>query len=286
MPQTTIGFLSFAGGHLRWKFASIRILRQTKSSTCFESIQMYTEKKLDSIITPEIAQFIAANRKGYGLWIWKPIIVLDFLKKNPHCESILYLDAGCDFNYSRASRMRWEEYLYYLENFKAIIFQTPHLEKSYTTKRLVNRLRSDSTHLETGQIQAGTFFMTRDFALKFCEEWLAIMSEENFKWLKNLAEDRATCYFDNFIDYRYDQSIFSLLMKQQQVKTLQADQETDFSSSWKTGLRFPILTSRNRSIVPILKAGLVHRGLRRVERRVIRTYNTYNEYLLRRKSKK
>lgn len=127
--------------------------------------------------------------------------------------------------------------------------------------------------------------MSRDFALKFCEEWLAVMSEENFKWLKNEVEDESAEYYENYIDYRYDQSIFSLLMKQQQVKILQANLDTDFAPSWKAGLDYPILSSRNRSIVPVLQVGLVHRGLRRVERKVIRTYNTYKQYKEDRKPK-
>ncbi len=278
MSQPSVGFVSFAGGHLRWKLARVRLLRQVKASSYFESIEVYSEKRLDEIISPEIANFISANRLGYGLWIWKPIVVLDFLKRNPSCTLILYLDAGCDFNYSISSRKRWEEYLLLLQQFGAVVFQTPHSELSYTSKKLVTRLRSELSHLQSGQIHAGTFLMTRDFALNFCEEWLAIMSENNFGWLRNEVEDESVDFYDDYIDYRYDQSVFSLLMKQNKAVNILQDDETDFAQSWKAGINFPILTSRNRSIVPILKQGLIHRALRRVERRVIKTYNSINEY--------
>lgn len=286
MPQTSIGFVSFAGGHLRWKFASIRILRQIKASARFDSMEMYTEKKLHDIISPEIAQFISAHPKGYGLWIWKPIVVLDFLRRNPRCESILYLDAGCDFNGSESSRKRWEEYLSHLRHFNAVIFQTPHPEKSYTSAQLVTLLRSDLAHLECGQYHAGAFLMERSFAIKFCTDWLEVMSKENFKYLTDSVEGETIGIHEIHSDYRYDQSIFSLLLKKKSNIKILEDRETDFSPTWKIGLNYPVLTSRNRSIVPVLKEGLVHRGLRRVERRVIRTYNSYNEYLTRRKSKK
>ena len=283
MSQPSIGFVSFAGGHLRWKFARVRLMRQVKASKCFDSIEIYTEKRLNEIVSPEIANFISANRLGYGLWIWKPIVVLDFLKRNPMCNSILYLDAGCDFNYSRSSRKRWNEYLFFLQQSGSVIFQTPHAEVSYTSKKLVTRLQSDLSHLQSGQFQAGTFLMTRDFAQNFCMDWLAIMSEKDFELLSNDVEDDSLDLYGDHIDYRYDQSIFSLMMKQKQdIKTLK-DNETDFAPSWKAGLNYPILTSRNRSIVPVLKVGLVHRAIRRVERRVIRTYNSYSEYNRKRK---
>lgn len=285
MPQTSIGFVSFAGGHLRWKFASIRILHQIKASARFNSMEMYTEKKLHDIISPEIAQFISAYPKGYGLWIWKPIVVLDFLERHPKCDSILYLDAGCDFNGSESSRKRWEEYLTYLRYFNAVVFQTPHLEKSYTSPQLVNHLRSDFAHLETGQYHAGAFLMERSFAIQFCTEWLEIMSTESFKYLMDNVEGQSIGYYDIDSDYRYDQSIFSLLLKEKRDIKILEDRETDFSPSWKTGLNYPVLTSRNRSIVPVLQVGLVHRGLRRVERKVIRTYNTYKQYTEDRKPK-
>ena len=278
MSQPCIGFVSFAGGHLRWKFAKARLLRQVKVSKRFHSVEIYTEKKLHEIISPEIAKFISDNHFGYGLWIWKPIVVLDFLKRNPLCDSILYLDAGCDFNYSKLSRKRWHKYLGYLRHFDALIFQTPHVEESYSSVELVTRLRSKLSHMQSGQIHAGAFLMTRSFAEDFCNEWLDVMSEDRFKLLKNEIIGESVNLFDTHIDYRYDQSIFSLLVKQKlRVKILQ-DEETDFAPTWKAGLYFPILTSRNRSIIPILKEGLIHRALRRIERRVIRTYNSFNEY--------
>ncbi len=278
MTQPSIGFVSFAGGHLRWKFAKVRILRQIKVSKCFDSIEMYSEKKLNRIVSPEFAEFICANRLGFGLWIWKPIIILDFLKNHPTCELILYLDAGCDFNYSNSSKGRWEDYLSYLDFAGAVVFQTPHAEESYTRKQLVKRLGAVPEHVQSGQIQAGTFFMTRSFALKFCTEWLEVMIEDEFRLLKNERDNEASDFYESYVDYRYDQSIFSLMMKQRQVKMLQSDKETDFAPLWKQGANFPILSSRNRSIVPVLRTGYIDRAIRRIERRIIRTYNSVDSH--------
>ena len=275
MPSQPIGFVSFAGGHLKWRFARIRIYRQIKKSQYFRSIDIYSEKKLHGLVDPLIAKFIQENHLGYGLWIWKPIIILDFLGKNPMCESILYLDAGCDFNPSEMSKPKWDEYISYLGDFNAIVFQTNHLEESYTSKQLIEKLHAESIDVNTGQIQAGTFFMTRKFAEEFCEEWLELMIDDDFMLLKNIKDNRNFKPYGSFIDYRYDQSVFSIMMKKRpDVKFLKAYLETEFAPDWKSGSSYPILSSRNRSIVPILKNRLIHRGIRRIERRVIRTYNS------------
>jgi hypothetical protein len=242
---------------------------------------MYSEKKLNQIISPEIEEFISAHRLGYGLWIWKPIVILDFLEKNPRCEAVLYLDAGCDFNSSDSAVRKWNEYLSHLKDYNAVVFQTIYPEESYTKKQLVKTIGNKNSDITTGQIQAGAFLMNRKYAIDFCKIWLDYMSGNNFKLLKNEENDSDSELYENYIDYRYDQSIFSLLVKRgQNVKILQASLESEFAPNWKTGLQFPILTSRNRSIVPVLQTGLVHRILRRLERRLIRTYNTFNQYSL------
>lgn len=278
MPPQSIGFVSFAGGDLRWKLARIRLDRQIRSSRYFNSIRIYSTRKLHKLIDPHMAEFILANRLGYGLWIWKPIVILDFLERNPKSSSILYLDAGCDFNPSNSSKAKWDEYLSYLQNFEAIVFQTTHKEESYTSKQLVKELDIEPINVISGQIQAGSFFMTRNFAEDFCRKWLNVMTCDDFFFLKNEKNSNDFEPYDSYIDYRYDQSVFSLMMKKcENIKILQVDQETEFAPDWKSGRKHPILTSRNRSIVPVLKTRLIHRGLRRIERRVVKTYGLIHE---------
>jgi hypothetical protein len=279
MSQRSIGFVSFAGGHLRWRFAKVRLNQQIKQSGYFRSAEIYSEEKLNLLVSRQVRELIADNRLGHGLWIWKPVVVMDFLEKNPTCDSILYLDAGCDFNSSDSSKRKWGEYVSDLDEYDSIIFQNDHAEEKYTSKKLVKRLSADIKDIKSGQIEAGAFFMNRIFAQKFCREWFEIMLEDDFGFLKNDKGSNSTDFYECHIDYRYDQSIFSLMMKQQQgVKILQADQETDFAPYWNEGWKYPILRSRNRSIVPVLRTGLIARVIRRIERRVIRTYNSVNSY--------
>ena len=285
MPSQPIGFVSFAGGHLKWRLARFRINHQVKISKRFDSIGIYDEKKLDGIVNLHVAEFIRGNFLGYGLWIWKPIIILDFFEKNPTCQLILYLDAGCDFNSSDTSRSKWNTYLSLLGNYGAIVFQTPFCEQSYTSKPLVEKLQSNAEDLRSGQIHAGAFFMTRSFAIDFCRDWLNLMSQENFCLLEYQKTEKRSNFYETFIDYRYDQSVFSLMMKKRRNVRILSDRETDFAPFWSAGIDFPILTSRNRSIVPVLKTGFTHRGFRKIERRLIRTYNSLNARKTRNKLK-
>ena len=78
------------------------------------------------------------------------------------------------------------------------------------------------------------------------DEWLALIleSEENFNLLESPGGE-----IPGFIEHRYDQSIFSLVCKNNGIKPMML-RPTPGMGSWKTLLRAvfqPIWTSRNRT---------------------------------------
>jgi hypothetical protein len=260
-----MGFVSFWGGDLRWKLASKRILQQAFSSNQFSNIEIYDRKSLGDLCEPEVLEFIDNNRKGFGYWIWKAPIIIDFINKNPEIDLICYADCGCEFNSSRPALSRWLTYTKELETSDALFFETDCVEREWITRELVQRMDITSVELEQNQIAATAFLMKRDFALDFCQRWYQLMKESNFEFLGSSYDLKNQDV--SFKDSRWDQSIFSIMAKRSlNVKTLKTTEENFFAGNWAKGYEFPILTTRNPSRFSIYRVGRIWRVLRLIEK--------------------
>lgn len=92
--------ISFAGPGLVWRATSKRFLREARHTGLFERVKVYTERDFfqsgTSLSTTE-RDLISEFPKGYGLWIWKPIIIQSHLEILETEELLLYCDVGSSF---------------------------------------------------------------------------------------------------------------------------------------------------------------------------------------------
>ena len=242
-----IGLVTFASGDPIWRLASLRLRKQAKSTKRFTTIKVYTRHSVSKLADPSDLRFINSCSKGHGLWLWKPIIILDFLKKNPEIDIILYLDAGCEIRSNDKALEVLDHYFGLLADFQAVVFSMQHTEKLWSKKILVDELLPSPEILDSGQILGGIHLMRREFSLDFCNEWIRIMKMQDYRFLKSDLELETL----NFKAHRHDQSIFSILIKQREnIKILESENEVYFSPSWKTGEGKPLWTSRKKSLVP------------------------------------
>lgn len=250
-----IGFVSFAGGDLLWRNSLRRIRSQALKSGLFEEVSTYTPKDLERITNPADLIFIKTNSRGFGYWLWKPLIVLDFLSSNPDIDSILYADAGCDLNINPGSIDNWKRYLNILSTSEGIFFRMELIERSWTKQEVFDAFPEWEKHRDSEQLLGGVFFMNREFALNFCTKWLEIMRQDSYSLLNDNFDK--SIQDPAFRQPRHDQSILSLLAKnQKEVLILDSLQEMYFEPNWTLGLNHPIWTSRTKSIVPKYKSGL------------------------------
>lgn len=267
-----IGLVSFWGGDAKWKFASKRILQQASSSNQFSVIEIYNRKSLGGFCDPKVLDFIDNNEKGFGYWIWKAPIILDFINRNPEIDLICYADCGCEFNFGRSALPRWYEYIKELEHSEALFFETDCVEREWVTLELVQRLEINSCELAQDQIAATVFLMKRDFALVFCQKWYEIMKESDFEYLRSSYDPKNQDV--SFRDSRWDQSIFSILAKRSvNVKILKTVEENFFAGNWAKGKDFPILTARNPSQFSIYRTGQILSALRLFEKILGKLYS-------------
>jgi hypothetical protein len=78
-----IGIVYFADGSIVNKVAAWRLYLQIYRSRIVTTIGAYNLSRINHKLTSEDKKFISKHRnnRGYGYWLWKPLIILDFLEK-------------------------------------------------------------------------------------------------------------------------------------------------------------------------------------------------------------
>jgi hypothetical protein len=259
------GAITFWGGELRWKLASLRLEKQLNSSGHFHEVKAYSPAELETLCDNKTKTFIRENPKGYGYWIWKPILILDFIKNYPDIEVILYMDSGCEFISNPNSDITWHDYLDKFGKFDAVFFANDLKEYSWTKQELFEYLSVSADEKLTDQLVGGTFLMTRKFALDFCHKWLEVMQADNFLYANDEVNHLKQSV--GFREHRYDQSALSILAKRESnVCILRGNEEIYFPKNWQNALHKPIWTSRNGSYFPTMKQSLFPRFARKLEK--------------------
>jgi hypothetical protein len=275
MTSQNIGLITFAGGDPIWRLAAKRLGIQSRK---YENISVYREYNKRSMLrmcSNNEIKHINEFRRGFGLWFWKPRIIIDFLESHPEIDVVIYLDAGCEINSNNRAKTKFDDYLNELNQFNAIVFEMELQEKYWSKSLLVDYLKSKNSDLESGQLVGGAHFMNRDFALSFCQNWRRTIEHENFILLIDSENSQEIA---DFREHRHDQSIFSLLMKQQKnISVHNNSEEIYFTNFVKDGKEWPIWTARNKSFVSLKNKnilGSIFRLLERVLSKIYRTIRT------------
>lgn len=236
-PLSMIVFVTF--GDEKYAPALRRIEREAKDSGFFDRIRIRRPSNLGRAFWRKHGRFVAANRRGYGNWIWKPWIILEELAACRPGEVLVYADAGCTIN--AKGRERFEEYLKLLDKSAAGVlgFQMPFEERCYTKGDAFGAL--DAWHLKsTGQIMATVMLWRRSSeAMALAAEWLKLAEHYD------LISDSPSIVPNDpaFVAHRRDQSLFSLLAKLRGATLI--EDETCFVN-WDEADAFPFWATRRR----------------------------------------
>ena len=123
-------------------------------------------------------------------------------------DILLYLDGGCEIDHKKKDKIKL-----YMEKTKTNLLigtTTPHLEKCWCKKDLINLIQPEDNSLNTYQRQAGAIMiLVNPITRKFVNEW------ESYTYnYHNLNDAPSKDKNDEcFREHRHDQSIFSLLVK-------------------------------------------------------------------------
>ena len=236
-----------------------RLSDEARKGGVFQSTEVMTDLRLQKEQPTFFSSFIKfqnslldGGKIGLGRWAWKPFIVSEKLKKIPEGELLLYIDAGCHFNWNLNSTHRFLQYCNEAKKFGFLAMQLyPNeggtgdlFEHNFNSIDNRERIEPSEEAWTSCQVQATLMFLKNDQTIRnFVDEWLSLASESNFTRLDETKIQKKDKFFKA---YRWDQSIFSLLCKKYRLNYI--FDETWWGEDWHTfGKNYPIWAMRHRS---------------------------------------
>lgn len=205
-----IHFVTFADGDIKIIAAGKRLIAQADDSKIFTKTSSCSKKYLENVLDQNILEFISPENRGYGYWIWKPLILSKLLTTEvEENEIVVYTDSGTELNINIISKIRFRKLIRQTESQPILAFNTKEPEYKFTKQKCINLLK-DQSKAETFQVEATTVLIRNcEESRNFINEWIAIATSDNFSFIDDSRGDE--CY--GFVDHRHDQSIFSILFK-------------------------------------------------------------------------
>ena len=256
--------VSFGSPNL--KLTVKRFLKQGNDINYFDKIIVFSINDLDISDKKKLAKLLQnkKNKKGYGFWFWKPLIIKKLLKKINNNDIVNYVDLGCHIN--PRGKKRLDYYIKKLNKSKKgmLCFQYKKLPKLNNTKFKYQNIyeykytKADLFHYfdvfdkkditQSAQYWAGNIILKKNtFTKKFIDSWLNVFIER-FDLVDDTKSKNKN--FKNFVKNKSDQSIFSLLCKINKVNTLSA-YECEWiyykkKRYWGHTLKSPIIAKRDK----------------------------------------
>jgi hypothetical protein len=184
---------------------------------------------------------INESTKGFGFWIWKSYITNQLLSKINHGDILVYADGGCSIN--PEGRKRFYEYIEMLHksHISNLSFQMNYPERQYTKGDVFKYFEATDNEKikDTGQLVGGIFLLKKDNnSENLIQKWFSTCHMH-----RSLIDDSVSKEKNDFefVAHRHDQSIFSILRKQEGSIIL--GDETNFSN-WDENRHYPIHARR------------------------------------------
>ena len=220
--------ISFADKRL-WR--SLRRLdKQAKSMAFFDKQFLFDESDLESFgpVLDSIRHLLSPEVRGFGYWIWKPLVILKAMEQMGEGDLAIYVDAGCHLNAAGVARL--SDYFAAVESSPEGIvgFQNNppsdflvwdgrplplYPDCQWAKGDLLDffEVRENPAITQTPIFGAGVILLRKcEAAVEFLWTWFSIMSEHI-----NLVDDSPseTPNHPWFIENRHDQSVFSIMAK-------------------------------------------------------------------------
>jgi len=238
MASSELTFVSFGSDAFYRKLArnTLKQLREIYPGATYKTygVSDLNCGKPNSECSPStIKQYAALHPRGYGYWRWKPCVIATALANQNDGGVVVYVDGRCSIPKEPVS---WISDFLTLKSSDLVAWQTNYLERVWTTTDLLSKfgIGSESPEALSGQF-AATFFGIRNSRLtrSFVNNWETFLIEN-----ASLCRDdhpRLTNSHD-FIENRYDQSSFSLLLKRRE-ELLSLMTLTDFDVMFSPSMR-------------------------------------------------
>jgi hypothetical protein len=217
----SIFFLTFANTN----FMKLdRIIEQARNFDIFDKIFGLTEYDIIDFVQKH-KEFIHQHRQGYGLWIWKPKIILDTLDKMKEDDILLYCDAGMYLNPN--GKKRFKEYLTYLKNNSILTFSTSseYIAQCFVKNDAIMDYYPEFNNELNITTYAGAMFIKKNnLSINFIKDWLKLCETYNY-----LDRSLSINYpeFNYFFGNDCDNGLFNLCLSKHKISATIYPDETN-----------------------------------------------------------
>ena len=175
----------------------------------FNQVLEFKPEDLDNDFLQKNKKSLKYKDKGFGNYFWKPYIINKALKKVKEGDYLMYADSGSVFLKSITPLIKHTNNV----GKKIMCFQLPLIEQQWTKRDAFLLMNSDSQYFTNSCQIMGGFIL-----IKKCKKSIEFLN--NFQKLsldsRILSDDSNILGEENypeFIEHRHDQSILSLLSK-------------------------------------------------------------------------
>lgn len=225
-PGTTKSvFLTFGDGGRRYRLAAERLVKSAQKSGFFTSVislDLADIQRFSGVHRADKDFIISNSSRGFGYWLWKPLLINEFIRLSPSGTRILYVDAGCELNLRTAHAMKELDDCWRIAEQQGIgLVQSSYLAYEYTKTDIFKELEWQPNSTEYQYAATVLYAVANDKSATLVNEWLRLCRLDKYRLIDN---SNSVYSVDTFlVENRFDQSILSALYQKMQLVPLHSE---------------------------------------------------------------
>ena len=191
---------------------SSKRLRESALKYGVDEVVEFTRKDIVSSEFYARNKWILDQKRGAGLWLWKPYIILEALKKADDGDIVFYSDSGIEIISSLAPLVE------ICKKKSMILFRLENPNRSWIKRDCFALTRCDSEEYWNGTQVYGSFqvYKKNKENVAFTQEWLKFC--ENRDIISDLPGICGLPNFPEFVAHRHDQAVLTLMAIKHKVE--------------------------------------------------------------------
>ncbi len=193
-------------GDKRFEAAKARIVREAQATGEFDLVTAYGPEDLTDALR---CSAVFSERRGGGLWSWKPDILATEMDKMQTGDIVVYADAGCEI----VSGREWRKYWRILQAKEIIAQRIYQVNERWTRRSLAAAFTENPEDwLQHCQFMATVVMMRKTpLTVRIVDDWRRLMMEHP-EMVRDVAQDERSGESERFIENRHDQAVFTALI--------------------------------------------------------------------------
>lgn len=197
-------FITF--GDEKFALAKARILNEAQKTGEFDEVIAFSPEDVSRKLRE--SQLFKVKR-GYGLWSWKPDIILSTISKLNDGDILVYADAGCSLYPSEEWREYWDD----LKDNDIVASRIYQRVDKWTRREVFEIFKNNGAYWQRLYQFLATVIILKvtPFTRKFIKDWRDSMIEHP-DWVMDVTDTERPLQNKAFIENRHDQTVYTALL--------------------------------------------------------------------------